>query len=138
MHAGPNLECSIVKMTERSPVTVKLFFLVQTGTEQIISYKLSAYLIVWISAIAKSVLYTMYNSLQSKQYMENTSVWDHCFLVHLLCWGKWYNMVEIKPYWVTSVILFLNFFYMIKLRIDKWKFSKLHSMWFLKYKKVYI
>lgn len=46
MHAGPNLECSIVKMTERSLVTVKLFFLVQTGTEQIISYKLSAYLIV--------------------------------------------------------------------------------------------
>lgn len=132
MHAGPNLECSIVKMTERSLVTVKLFFLVQTGTEQIISYKLSAYLIVWISAIAKSVLYTMYNSLQSKQYMENTSVWDHCFHCHLLCWGKWYNMVEI------NLIDILNFFYMIKLRIDKWKFSKLHSMWFLKYKKVYI
>lgn len=104
MHAGPNLECSIVKMTERSLVTVKLFFLVQTGTEQIISYKLSAYLIVWISAIAKSVLYTMYNSLQSKQYMENTSVWDHCFLVHLLCWGKWYNMVEINLIDICNII----------------------------------
>lgn len=34
MHAGPNLEYSIVKMTERSLVTVKLFFLVQTGSEK--------------------------------------------------------------------------------------------------------
>lgn len=118
---------------------------VQTGPGQIIIYKLSAYLIVWIfrTKLSKICLYT-YTVLYIIPFKAN-STWRIrvCEIIVFLLTSSVGEsdvicMVKIQPYNDTFNII-PDLFWHHKIEdIDRWKFSKFHSMWFLKYQKVYI